>query len=419
MTKRFLIIAAFLLLLPFAFRLSPLMATTYYGRVVDDRHQPIPFATVYPLDSVVLGTATNDNGLFAFEANLPESGLVMISFVGYDRKTIPLRQLRGDTMTIVLHEKPVALDETTVSAKHKNLKGKKKEMAQLLYKVYQQMAQDMPSQCTRYHVVSDARMTSQNSKWGMEQMIATMVTIPEAAKNGSDSVQLHAEHCKRFFNPSIRNRAEKAYEAKELDPRIKKYAAEVDSGVAVHWALFQFGNIRYDMEKTMSDLKHWKVAAQSPTELILSHTEGKNYLGIFKWNMTRNYVLNPKTYSVIRFSEHLTMDINIPFGYKLKGRELILLNLLNMSEEQYEKFRLRKGHIDSTLQTTYQRKNGKLYIQDKNLKTDGLITGTKNRTIPTHFKASQRVTSIETSGVKPLKKSQITKRFPRQIVEIY
>ena len=135
--------------------------------------------------------------------------------------------------------------------------------------------------------------------------------------------------------------------------------------------------------------------------------------------MTRNYVLNPKTYSVIRFSEHLTMDVNIPFGYRLKGQELMLLNLLNMSEEQYEKFRLRKGHVDCTLQTTYKRKDGKLYIHEKNLKTDGLITGTKKRTIPVHFKAGQRVTSVETSGVKPLKKSQITRRFPRQIVEIY
>ena len=96
-------------------------ATAYYGRVVDDNRRPVPFATVYPLDSIVLGTATNDNGYFQFDANLPESGLVMISFVGYDKKTVPLRQLRGDTMTIVLHEKPIALDETTISAKHKKL----------------------------------------------------------------------------------------------------------------------------------------------------------------------------------------------------------------------------------------------------------------------------------------------------------
>lgn len=394
-------------------------ATAYYGRVVDDNRRPVPFATVYPLDSIVLGTATNDNGYFQFDVNLPESGLVMISFVGYDKKTVPLRQLRGDTMTIVLHEKPIALDETTISAKHKKLKGKKKEMAQLLYKVYQQMAVDFPEHCTRYHVVSDARMTAQNSQWGAEQMIATIVTIPEAAKNGSDSVQLHAEHCKRFFNPAIRSRANQAYQAKELDARTRKYAAEVDSGVATHWALFAFGNVKYDLEKSMDDLKHWSVAAESPTELILSYKEGKNYLGIFKWSMTRNYVLNPKTYSVIRFSEHLTMDVNIPFGYRLKGQELMLLNLLNMSEEQYEKFRLRKGHVDCTLQTTYKRKDGKLYIHEKNLKTDGLITGTKKRTIPVHFKAGQRVTSVETSGVKPLKKSQITRRFPRQIVEIY
>lgn len=394
-------------------------AATYYGRVVDDAKQPVAYATVYPLDSVVLGTATNDRGIFAFDANLPESGLVVVSFVGYERKTVRLSQLRDDTLTIIIHERPIALDETTVSAKHKNLKGKKREMAQLLLKVYSKMASEWPEQCTRYHVISEARMTSQNSTWGTEQMVASIVTIPEAAKDGSDSVQLHAEHCKRFFKPEIRQRADLAYQAKELDARTRKYAAAVDSGVAVHTTLFKIGNARYDMEKTMQDYRHWKVAAESPNELILSHTEGKNYLGIFKWNITRNYVLNPKTYALIRLSEHLVMDVNIPFGKRLKGQELLLLNLLNMSESQYEKFRLRKGHLDCTLLTTYQRQGGKLYILEKTMKTDALITGTKDRVIPIHFKAGQRVTSIETHGVKPMKKNEITRRFPRRIVEIF
>lgn len=401
------------------------------------------YATVYPLDSVVLGTATNDRGIFAFDANLPENGLVVISFVGYERKTVRLSQLRGDTLTIVIHERPIALDETTVSARHKNLKGKKREMAQLLLKVYSKMASEWSEQCTRYHVISEARMTSQNSTWGTEQMVASIVTIPEAAKDGSDSVQLHAEHCKRFFKPEIRKRVDVAYLSDELNTNTHRhslinesniidvnhthfkmensgrYVAAADSGVAVHTTLFKIGNARYDMEKTMQDYRHWKVAAESPNELILSHTEGKNYLGIFKWNITRNYVLNPKTYALIRLSEHLVMDVNIPFGKRLKGQELLLLNLLNMSESQYEKFRLRKGHLDCTLLTTYQRQGGKLYILEKTMKTDALITGTKDRVIPIHFKAGQRVTSIETHGVKPMKKNEITRRFTRRIVEIF
>ncbi len=394
-------------------------ATTYYGRVVDGAGQPVSYATVFPLDSVILGTATNDRGIFSFEANLPESGLVMVSFVGYERKTLPLSRLHGDTLTITIHERPIALDETTVSAKHKKIRSKHREIAQLLLKVNNQLASEWPEQCTRYHVVSEARMTSQNSAWGMEQMIASIVTIPEVSKKGSDSVQLHAEHCKRFFKPEIRQRANIAYQAKELDARTRQYAAAIDSGVAVHSMLFQIGDAHYDLEQTMHDYRHWKVVSESANELILSHTEGKNYLGIFKWSITRNYVVNPKTYALIRLSEHLTMDVNIPFGKRLKGQELLLLNLLNMSESQYEKFRLRKGHLDCTLQTTYQRRNGQIYILEKNLRTDATITGTKDRVIPIHFKAGQRVTSLETQGVKPLKRNQITKRFPRQIVEIF
>ena len=409
----------YLLILPLLCLAFSLEARTYYGRVIDGTGQPVAYATVFPLDSVILGTATNDRGLFAFEANLPENGLVMVSFVGYERKTVPLSRLHGDTISIVIHERPIALDETTVSARHKRVKSKHREIAALLLKVYNQLAAEWPDQCTRYHVVSEARMTSQNSAWGTEQMIASITTIPEAAKKGCDSVQLHAEHCKRFFRPDIRQRANQAYTAKELDARTRKYAAEIDSGVAVHSMLFQIGDARYDLEQTMHDYRHWTVVAESANEMILSHTEGKNYLGIFKWNITRNYVINPKTYALIRLSEHLTMDVNIPFGTKLKGQELLLLNLLNMSESQYEKFRLRKGHLDCTLQTRYQRRNGQIYILEKNLKTDANIIGTKARVIPIHFKAGQRVTSIDTQNVRPLRRNQITRRFPRQIVEIF
>jgi hypothetical protein len=47
------------------------------------------------------------------------------------------------------------------------------------------------------------------------------------------------------------------------------------------------------------------------------------------------------------------------------------------------------------------------------------ILGSKKAEIPLVIKATQRVTNLQTTGVKPLTRSQITRRVQREIVEIY
>lgn len=396
-------------------------AAGYYGRVVDAKGSPIAFATVYPEDKPAMGTATNDRGVFFITSEgLTKGSNIIISFVGYRSASIALGNLHTtDTVRIVLHEQPIALDEATVSAKHKRLRGKNRDMQQLLYKVYNQLNRELSANPTRYAVVSDMRMQSEQQNWGAEQLVATIVTLPEAAKSGRDSVQLHGEVCKRFFRPEIRQRADQIYTGTEMSDKTRKMAAAVDSGVVIHRELFAMGDVRYNMEKTIKDIRHWEQISESQNELILRHTEGKNYLGIFKWTHVRNYVVHPKTYALIRTSEQVDMAVSIPFGHKLKGEELQMLNLLNMSEQQIDKFRLRHGTISATLTTRYKRTDGKLTIQEKNLKSDATLTSTKGHSIPVHYRATQRVTKTETSGVKAMSKKQITRRMPRRIVEVY
>ena len=96
-----------------------------------------------------------------------------------------------------------------------------------------------------------------------------------------------------------------------------------------------------------------------------------------------------------------------------------MLNLFCMSDEQINKFRLRKlrGTIDYN--TIYQRRDGKLYILEKNMYSNSFIIGSKGVEIPIVIKATQRVTGLQTEGVKPLTPAQVTRRVKREIVEIY
>ena len=63
-------------------------ATTYEGRVVDTHGRAIPYATVYPETQPELGTATNNDGHFSFNAILTDESTIIISFIGYEKKSV-------------------------------------------------------------------------------------------------------------------------------------------------------------------------------------------------------------------------------------------------------------------------------------------------------------------------------------------
>ena len=420
-------------------------AAVYTGQVVDEKGQPISYATVYPEMAPELGTATNNDGIFRFEANLPASSPVVVSFIGFEKVEVTGDRLRvkGDTalQVIVLKEQPIALQETVVAAKSSKQRNKRKQMATLLHAVYVQLEKEFPDEPAQYQVVSDVRMTSGEAQtghaavWGMEQMIANIVVLPEAGIDGRDSVQFQGRYCKRFFDARKRAQADSILAGETLE-RLEKAQKDVpkgtsqnymrravnavDSGVVVHEALFAIGNMRYDFQETMNDIKHWSVSNESEGETVLTHTQTvSKYLGCFKMTFQRHYIIDSRTYSVRRFSEHAEVKVVIPFGIKLNSDQLQMLNLVNMNEEQINKFRLKRlrGAVD--LNTIYQRRNGLVYTQEKNMILNAFIVGSKKTEIPLNIQATQRVTDLQTEGVKALKKHQMTRRVRREIVEIY
>ena len=407
------------------------LVTAYVGRVVDDKGAPIPYATVYPEIAPEWGTATNNNGVFQFEANLTKDSRVIVSYIGYEKATVSAERLvvTGDELPIiVLKEQPIALQEMVIAAKPSKQRNKRKAMAALLHAVFVKLEEEFPSTNAQYQVVSDVRMTSNGSPWGMEQMIANIVVLPEEGKEGRDSVQFQGRYCKRFFDASKRAQADsllageaiERLEKKQKEKFMRKAANAIDSGVVVHRALFSIGNMRYDFEQAMGDTKHWKVSNESEGETVLTHTQTiSKYLGCFKMTFKRHYIVDSKDYSVHRFAEHAEVKITIPFGIKLNKDQLQMLNLVNMNEQRIEKFRLKKvrGNID--MNTIYQRRDGHVYMLERNMIVDAHILGTKKAEIPVIIKATQRVTDLQTQDVKPMRKEQITKRLKREIVEIY
>ncbi len=410
--------------------------------MVDEQGAPIAYATVYPEIAPEWGTATNGEGYFSFEANLTPEMKIIISFIGYEKLTIKAQDIfvSDDTIpssfqlsTFTLREQPIALQETVIAAKANKQHNKRKQMAALLHAVYVKLEEEFPDENMRYQIVSDVRMQNENYTWGMEQMIANVVVLPEQGHQGRDSVQFQGRYCKRFFNAGKRAQADSIMASETLEHLEKKNAHKgksanmlrravnaVDSGVVVHAALFGLGNMRYDFEQAMTDTRHWTVTNESEGETVLTHTQKvSRYLGCFQMTFQRHYIVDSYTYAVRRFSEHAEVKVVIPFGIKLNAEQMQLLNLLNMDEQQINKFRLKRLQGSVDLNTIYQRQNDQVYTLEKNMICDMHIVGSKKTEIPLLFKTTQRVTGLETTDVQPLTRSQITRRVKREIVDIY
>lgn len=398
----------------------------FVGHVMDQDGKPVSYATVYPERMPELGTATGSDGAFRFEADLNDDDIVVVSFIGYEKRLLRAGELQAYALTnepIRLQEQPIEVEELVVETKRTKIKNKKKQMAYLLHQVMLQLEGDWPKDHAEYHVVSDVRMECAGEPWGMEQMAARIV----------DSTQFQGLWCKRYFKPEIRQLADSIYhtstlenmdskKAKKEGHTMRKMAIAIDSGVVVHKGLWTAGNIYNDFYRDMNDVKNWSVSRENEGQTVLTYTEKHNFLGIFKSEKKSNYILNSEQLSVERFSQQMEIWVNIPFGgYKMNKDQLQLLNMLNMGEKEIEKFRLRKAHAVIKLNTLYQWQDGKIYIREKNLVTDAILEGSKKTAmdIPMQIWATQRVTGLKTKDVKPLTSKEQSKRVVREIVEIY
>lgn len=88
--------------------------TKLTGTVIDETNQPLPSASVV-VKGTTNGTSTDFDGKFTLSSD-KNSGVVIISFVGYKNKEVAFSSSKTDLGTIQLEEDGAVLDEIVISA---------------------------------------------------------------------------------------------------------------------------------------------------------------------------------------------------------------------------------------------------------------------------------------------------------------
>ncbi len=396
-----------------------LTASECRGIVCDGAGLPVMYATVYLRDNPQVGTATNAQGLFVLDVPPADTlSPLTVSFVGCEKIELsPDLWRTSDTLRITLREQPIDLQETVVAARKTRL-SRRKQLAHILREVYLKLDEQWPRRPVRYTVVSDVRMDAQEASWGMEELVATVVEIPDRGVGNKDSIQFRGEYCKRYCAPAVRMKIDSVM-LHETDPQRVRMAVALDSGTLTHRALWHLNLHRDRIIDTGDELSRWQVGREDDTRTVLTYTRTHNFLGIVKAQIAEHLIVDSYDFTLESYSADLRIRLSLPFSIRLKGTELEWLNLINMSNKALDKFRLKRGEMHVRVSTLYSVVDGVLVPTEKNMRADAVFRDRNGTELPCRVSATQHVTRIETRDVVPLLFYRKNALVPRTLVPVY
>lgn len=365
----------------------PLMAQRQIvGHVVDEEDQPVSYASVYFKTKPENGTVTDNNGYFRVVFNDNDS--LIVSFIGYATKSYASRRLTEDVLQIRLKQQPIMLEETVVAGK--TTRNKRKAMKDLLRFTRQRMDVDFPDDNQKYRVHSSFRVKSNGELLGFDEIIGHIVELHGKGQDGYDSIQIKADVARRYINQTTADKIPDVMD-NHIGKQDKSNIEKIDAGSLMHKYLWG-GSYKQMFDKLAEKPKHWSVSKENNDITVLTYKETRNILGIFKLTMTVNYIIDAFNYSISRISEEAIVYFNIPFGYKLNKDELSVVNLLSISGQDIEHFRMKRGTVNFRRNVIFTKTtDNTLRVKEKNLTFNMKAEEKEGQTIQMSSSASARV----------------------------
>lgn len=391
-------------------QMQVMSAFTLTGKVVDEAGMAMPYTNVYVKERPQNGTISDLQGAFQID-EMSDGQSIVVSFVGFRTMEVKLKKAPTDTLKLTMYEQPILLEETAISNKTKKM-SHKKQMKLILADVKKQMDRDFPDDNIKYNINSDYGVYNEDAIIAIEDLGGNLIEIPGQGKDGRDKIQLSIDWITRYRDKHTQEnylRLDTTLK-KETNAKLVHYA---DSSRWVHKFLWGSG-VKYMFNKMSDSPSKWNVEERDSVT-VLTYKESRNILGIVKGELVLNYFIHPYSYRIQKLSQSLVVDVNIPFGYKLNGEQLQMLNTLFIAGDSFEKYRVKRMHIDVKRNILYQEIDDRVAVKEKNVITDIHAEDRKIKE-PINFKqtGSIKVNSVQFE-VMPFTKSQEMKQYKLDI----
>ncbi len=382
-------------------------AFTINGKVTDNG-AAVPYTSVYVKENPQNGTISDLKGVFTLD-DVKAGQTLVVSFIGYRTMDIKLKKAPKDTLRIKLVEQPILLQETSVNSKNKKL-SHKKQMKLMISDVRRQMERDFPdSTNVLYNVNSNYGVYHSTEAVAIEDLGGDIVEMTGRMNGKKDFIQLHINWITRYRDAHTQRNYERLDSTlrKNTNAKLVHYA---DSSRWVHKFLWGSG-IKSGFDHFSDHANRWDVEERDSV-IVFTYTESRNYIGIVKGNLVLSFFLDPITYRVLKQSQQLQVDANIPFGYKLSKEQIQMLNTIVIGV-QFEKYWVKRAHIDIKRNILYTSYPDDHYgVKEKNIITNIHIED-RRRKKPIDFKqtGSIKVNSAQ-FGMRPFTKAEEMARYP-------
>jgi len=367
------------------------------GKVLDSKSKPIPYVSICFKNHPETGSVSDENGLFRIETEREfQSDTLLLSMLGYETLSVPAGDLhhRGVT-TIRMKEYYYTIDEAVIKSSKNARKQKKIQISTYLQRVYDRLISvDEPRDGEKFSIASDIVVLRDSALITADHLTGKLWKLNEAKTDGRDSVAVEIGTYSNYLDSSVRAGID-GFDMSLLKKREKKAleknpVKEWDKSLP-HKGVWIVNDVRTVMEQTYEDTWHWVITDPGEGTAILTYYRKKGFVGIITAVMKTALTVDTGTYAVKSMVSDITVNLNLPFGYKLSPAELEILNMVNFTEDDVDKFKIKKAYVHLTGISHNRASGDRMLPSEKSMKNSVKISDRKDNDISLENICTMRV----------------------------
>ncbi|MBQ0005885.1 MAG: carboxypeptidase-like regulatory domain-containing protein [Alistipes sp.] len=322
----------------------------FRGKILDRKSKALPYASVFFKNHPEQGTVSDENGYFTISSSTFSDDTLIVSMLGYETIQQPGNDLRKSGInTFKMKEFTFQIDEAIIKASRNTRRQRKAEMKSLLAKIYRRATQeDLITQNDHFKIASDISVFRDSIPLTIDHLTGILTEIPGGKVNGKDSSSIEIQSYSNYMDSSIRNGINN-FDTDRLTRKEKKIISKTDLSnydkTLPHKTVWRVNDVKTVLSETYQDERNWDKVEKDDSTLLVSYRQKRGFIGIITMVQKLLLTVDSRNFAVKSMTDEVTVNINLPFAYKLSPAELEILNFVNVNEDDIEKFKIKKGEI--------------------------------------------------------------------------